>query len=696
MLQIALDKAEYRPGDTMTVAVTARSAGRVTLNVVGDRLLASQTADVKEGVAQIKCRSAKTGAPALTSSRPCAGRSMRRRSGCRAVPSACNGSAIDRAAKTLTVDLNAPSLLRPNTSLHIPVKLEGLAAGEEARIVVAAVDVGILNLTNYKPPSPDDYYLGQRALAAEIRDLYGDLIDGMQGTRGQIRSGGDAGAQLHGSPPTGPPVALYSGLVSVGKDGSAAVAFDVPAFAGTLRVMAVAWSKDRVGHATADVTVRDPVVLTATLPRFLLPGDRSSVHLDLDNVEGQPGDYTITVSATDAVIAGAGATQKLTLRAKQRGSAVVPITADAAGNGAVQVSVTGPAGFALQRNFVLAVRPPAQILARRTVRPIAKGESLTLSSDMFADLVPGTGGVSISVGASTALDAAGLLAALDRYPYRCSEQITSRALPLLYLSDLAGAAPVATDTDQRIRDTIDALLTRQGSNGSFGLWSAGGDDVWLNSYVTDFLTRARERKFVVPEAAFKLALDRLRNAAAGLTDPGKNGGTDLAYALYVLARNGAAPIGDLRYLADAKLDALATPIAKAQLAAALAMVGDHARADRSMRRRSPPSARSRSRTSRAAKITARPCATPRPLVTLASEGGAGGATVQAAVQRVEAARASLRPTSTQENAWLLLAASAMAKNAGNVSLDVNGEADRAAALPHHQRRRLEGAAARDQ
>ncbi len=125
-----------------------------------------------------------------------------------------------------------------------------------------------------------------------------------------------------------------------------------------------------------------------------------------------------------------------------------------------------------------------------------------------------------------------------------------------------------------------ALLTRQGSNGSFGLWSAGGDDVWLDSYVTDFLTRARERKFAVPEAAFKLALDRLRNAAADLTDPGKNDGADLAYALYVLARNGAAPIGDLRYLADAKLDALKTPIAKAQIAAALAMVGDRARAER--------------------------------------------------------------------------------------------------------------------
>ncbi len=84
--------------------------------------------------------------------------------------------------------------------------------------------------------------------------------------------------------------------------------------------MAVAWTKDKVGQASTDVIVRDPVVLTATLPRFLLPGDRSTVHLDLDNVEGQPGDYAITLSTTDAVVAGVGATQKLTLRAKARGA----------------------------------------------------------------------------------------------------------------------------------------------------------------------------------------------------------------------------------------------------------------------------------------------------------------------------------------------------------------------------------------
>jgi uncharacterized protein YfaS (alpha-2-macroglobulin family) len=94
---------------------------------------------------------------------------------------------------------------------------------------------------------------------------------------------------------------------------------------------------------------------------------------------------------------------------------------------------------------------------------------------MFADLVPGTGGVAISVGPSTALDAATLLKALDRYPFGCSEQIASRALPLLYVNELATESQLAPTADsQRIRDAIDRLLARQGSSSSLacGRWAA--------------------------------------------------------------------------------------------------------------------------------------------------------------------------------------------------------------------------------
>src|SRR6267378_2689237 len=160
-------------------------------------------------------RSATTGAPALMWWRPCAVRMPGRAIG-------VQWFGVGRQARTLAVDMPLPQLQRPSSTLRVPIKIGGLAAGEEARIVVAAVDVGILNLTNYKPPAPDEYYLGQRRLTADIRDLYGQLIDGMQGTRGQIRTGGDAGAELNGSPPSQAPLAFFSGIVEV-RSGQAEV-----------------------------------------------------------------------------------------------------------------------------------------------------------------------------------------------------------------------------------------------------------------------------------------------------------------------------------------------------------------------------------------------------------------------------------------------------------------------------------------
>jgi alpha-2-macroglobulin len=589
LLEVALDKPDYKSGDTMSVAVTARTAGRLTINVFTDRLVATQSQDVKAGTVRASLtvgREWGTGAYMVATLRRPLDAPAQRMPG-RAI--GVQWFSIDKAARTVALDMKLPATMRPNASLTVPIKIAGLSVGEEARVVVAAVDVGILNLTNYKPPAPDDYYLGQRRLTAEIRDLYGQLIDGMQGGRGQIRSGGDAtGAELSGSPPTQAPLALYSGIVTVSRDGTAQVVFDIPAFAGTVRVMAVAWSKDKVGKASGDVVVRDPVVLTATLPRFLRTGDRGALQLELDNVEGSAGDFNIAAAVEGAVKLEGDKPQPIKLAAKQRGRVSLPVAAAGAGPGAVSVKVTGPDNFALERRYALDVRPATQILTRRSVRALAKGETLTLAKDLFADFVPETGRAGLSIALSTSLDAATLLNALDRYPFGCSEQIASRAMAMLYVNELAVQARLAPDgeIDQRIKDAIARLLARQDSNGSFGLWSVGGDDPWLDAYVTDFLTRARERGFEVPATAYTLAVDRLRNYVATAPDAAKNGGRELAYALYVLARNGAAPIGDLRYLADVKLSDVATPIAKAQLAAALAMVGEAGGGCRSPRRTS--------------------------------------------------------------------------------------------------------------
>ncbi|HZT26878.1 MAG TPA: alpha-2-macroglobulin, partial [Pseudolabrys sp.] len=673
LLEIALDKPDYKPGETMNVAVTARNAGNLTLNVFTDRLVASQSQDVKAGAARVRLTVGKdwgTGAYLVATLRRPLDASAQRMPG-RAI--GVQWFSIERTAHILPVALTLPPTVRPNSKLTVPIKLAGLAAGEEARVVVAAVDVGILNLTNYKPPAPDDYYLGQRRLTAEIRDLYGQLIDGMQGAVGQYRSGGDAGAELSGSPPTQAPLALFSGIVKVAADGTAQVSFDIPAFAGTVRVMAVAWSKDKVGKASGDVIVRDPVVLTATLPRFLRTGDRGAIQLELDNVEGSAGDYAIVVNAEGAATIESGK-QTLKLEAKQRARLSLPVTASVAGASSIDVSVSGPNGFALDRVYSLDVRPATQTLVRRTVRALAPGETLTLNKDMFADFVPGTGRAALSVAISTSLDAAALLNALDHYPFTCSEQTTSVAMAMLYVKDFGAEARISVsgDINQRLQDSIARLLSREDANGSFGLWGVGGQDVWLDAYVTDFLTRAREHGLQVPQTAFQLALDHLRNYAANAGDPDKNEGGDLAYALYVLARNGIAPLGDLRYLADVKLGNIKTPLAKAQIAAALAMLGDKTRAERVFAA-ALGALPTQPQIERGREDFGSPLRDSAALVTLASEGGALPRTIDDAVARVDAARALSAETSTQEDAWLVLAARSLAKKLNAISISVNGD-----------------------
>jgi uncharacterized protein YfaS (alpha-2-macroglobulin family) len=197
----------------------------------------------------------------------------------------------------------------------------------------------------------------------------------------------------------------------------------------------------------------------------------------------------------------------------------------------------------------------------------------------------GTATATLTAGPLARFDAPGLLRQLDRYPYGCTEQVTSGAMPLLYLSSMAQAAGLGEPEriDDKISKAIERILTRQASNGAFGLWRASSGEFWLDAYVTDFLSRARAEGHKVPDLAFSLAMDNLRNRISYAPDFDK-GGEDIAYALLVLAREGAARMGDLRYYADTKAESFATPMAAAQLGAALASYGDQIRADQMFRR----------------------------------------------------------------------------------------------------------------
>ncbi len=673
LLDVTLDKPAYADGDTMQVRISPRFAGKATLAIISDRVADIQVVAIAEAGTTVSIPVKRDwGASAYLvaiAHRPLDAAAKR-------LPGRAIGLAwfsIDKAGRTLDVAVDAPKLMRPHGTLSLPVKVTGATAGEEVYVTLAAVDVGILNLTRYEPPNPSEFYFGPRQLGHELRDLYGYLIDGMQGTRGAIRSGGDAAPSLTGDTPTQEPLARYSGVVKLDADGTARIDFDIPDFSGTVRVMAVAWSANRTGQASADVVVRDPVVAQATLPRFLAIGDQARLHVQVDNVEGPAGDYVVDLDVEGPVVVGADVLHRtVKLAEKAKTSLSIPVTAAGIGTARFALKVSGP-GIETHQTLALRVQPSSPAIARRIVRPIAAGSNVTVSADLAADMVPGSASISLAVSPLAALDVPALLQALDRYPYGCTEQTVSRAMPLFYVNRLASMANLALDGEasERIRKAVDRVLARQDSSGSFGLWSVGGNDLWLDAFVSDFLTRAREQNVAVPQIAFNLALERLRNQVVNAGEVRPEEASGLAYALYVLARNGRSVMGDLRYLADNKLGDFASPLAKGQIGAALALLGDRGRAkaafdtalsslqDYRDNGLSRPDYGSRLRDSVA-------------LLALLAEAKQAEPAILKASAIVEDARNDARFTSTQENMWMVLAAQALADKSEGLALTVNG------------------------
>src|ERR1700760_2594785 len=166
---------------------------------------------------------------------------------------------------------------------------------------------------------------------------------GRGGGAGPIHTGGDSSGGVEGNLPTQEPLALFSGIVKVDEQGNASVSFDLPPFNGSVRLTAVAWSKDKVGSAQADVTVRDSVVVAATLPRFLNVGDRSEMHVEVDNVEGDGGEFKVDLDIHGPLTADADAmTKSVRLDLHQRESLAMPIAAAGIGVAELDLRLTGP------------------------------------------------------------------------------------------------------------------------------------------------------------------------------------------------------------------------------------------------------------------------------------------------------------------------------------------------------------------
>jgi len=674
-LELSLDKPAYGAGDVATLRIVPRQAGIALINVMSNRLISMQAVAVDEGENLISLpvtdewgAGAYVTASVVTPLDETKGQNPTRALG-------LAYGKVDPAHKALTVAFEEMAEASPRSPMNVVLNVDGIQAGETAYATIAAIDLGILNLTSFDSPDPLDHYFGQRRLGMGIRDVYGRLIDGMNGAAGTIRSGGDAagGMKRQAPPPTEELVSYFSGPITVDERGRAVAQFDLPEFNGTVRLMAVVWSDTGIGQAEQDVLVRDPVVLTASLPRFMAPGDTATLRMDIVHASGPAGRIGLDVTTSNGLsLAAVPSGFDLAVSGTKQFS--LDLDARIIGLQNVKISMTLPNGKNLTKTLMLPVQLNDPEVSTTRQFNLAAGDSFSFSNDVFADMHAGSGHAILTAGPLGRFDAPGLLQTLDRYPYGCTEQLTSKAMPLLYFDQVARVMGLdqRENVDTRISQAITAILANQSSNGAFGLWRPASGDGWLNAYVTDFLSRARAEGHNVPDRAFRMALDNLRNSVNYASDFDR-GGENLAYALMVLAREGAASVGDLRYFADVKGDAFATPLAQAQMGAALAMYGDHRRADKMFALAGKNLAISITRKEAAVwradyGTNLRDAAA---VLTLASE--AGSQVIDQVTLAQLVAQGAGRNRSTQESLWSLMAANALSRSGGvSQPLAING------------------------
>ncbi|TWR89018.1 alpha-2-macroglobulin family protein [Pseudomonas saxonica] len=511
---------------------------------------------------------------------------------------------LDRSQRKLSLTLDAPEKMRPKQPLTVKFKVKNADGSipESAHVLLAAVDAGVLNITDYPTPDPYASLFGRKAYGADQLDIYGQLIEAGQGRLASLAFGGDAALAKGGKRPATSVniVALQSAPVTLNEHGEGEVSVNIPDFNGELRLMAQAWTDDRYGMAQAKTVVAAPLVAELAAPRFLAGGDQTRLALDLSNLTDIPQTLKVQLEAEGQLSLLGNAQQSVTLSPGQRSTLQIPVKAQGGyGSGVVKVTVNGLnlPGETLapfSREWTLGVRPAYPAMLKH-YRAVLKDQPWTLPEGELQAFEPEGREALLSLSSRPPLNLGEQIRALKAYPYGCSEQTTSGLYPALYadaalLKRLGLEGEPDAERTRKIELGIERLLGMQRYNGSFGLWGADGqEEYWLTAYITDFLLRARDQGYAVPRQALQQASQRLmryvqeRNLIEADYSDNLNHTRFAvqAYAALVLARSQQAPLGALRSIFERRSDAL-SGLPLVQLSIALQKMGDQPRADQAL------------------------------------------------------------------------------------------------------------------
>ena len=597
-LGLTVSSASPRPGDQIDLVIDSPHAGSGLAYLVGSQTIAVDLGTIEEGsntltltVPQDWTDVAGLWVLPVVYSAGAVGVDQ--------LPSRAVGAhfvGLDQSQVLLTVATTTDDEIRPRETLSVPVSVGPLNDGEQGFALAWIVDDGVLRMTNYQSPNPASHFLSAYALPADLRDTFASLIASVGLTAAPLQQGYDgefamamrtmsldaAGLSLAQGLTTRikETLALSSTIVPLASDGTADLNFDLPDFVGRGRLMTVVWTdQGRLGAASENLVIRDPVVADLFLPRFLAPGDEVDIKLLLSNTQDRDLVTEVRLTMDNGLSLAQGASlMSMTLTSKGQQTIPLRLAAnDLLGATGVTVKVVLE-DETLSRHFPIEIRAVAPREVVRDTFVLEAGERFTLDPELLADL--GDAVIRMSVTSMNTIDANSLANSLVQYPFRCSEQTTSRATGLLLGTNLDLSE---TQRDRELNDAFVTLQNRRGYSGIVNLWPGYAEgDLYLHAYATDFLGLAGDRGYEAATALRASFVQSLKQYLARVRDPYYSYDISLraeAYGLAVLARAGEADIAAQRLLFDQLTGQDSEIMAKAALAVAADAVGDQSDRD---------------------------------------------------------------------------------------------------------------------
>lgn len=420
---------------------------------------------------------------------------------------------------------------------------------------LAVVDEGLLDLTGFRTPNAWSYFYAREALGVRTWDIYDYVLGAFGGKLERIFAiGGDEALPDRSGQKVNRfrPVVRFVGPVRLEAGKSNTHTISMPRYTGAVRVMVVAGTTHAYGSAEKSVFVRDPLMLLATAPRVLSPGEKVTLPVTLFVQDEKIRNVTVTATGNE-MITFAERRQEVPVRSVGEQDLGFTFTvADRHGRGEIRVVAEG-GGEKAEYTIEIEVRSPNPPETRSEMAVLKAGEKYEKSFSPFG--LEGTNSAVVEVSALPSVNLEKRLQYLTGYPHGCTEQVTSAAFPQLYLKDLYGDKPeIMNTTIKNVQQAIHLLVSRQMAGGGMGMWpgSSYQPDEWITSYVGHFMTEAGRKGYNVPSGFMSRWTGYQRREAQQWRYDAKykQTATAQAYRLYTLALAGAPERGAMNRLRE--------------------------------------------------------------------------------------------------------------------------------------------------